>query len=95
MFEIGVDLKPLKDLIISAQGGVYQNTEYKGKSYSGTRDLVPNYLSPGTMVNGSGNTQNIMNMDWNSNMWLNYTTTANYSHKKRYSRFNIFTRKLI
>nr|WP_286833507.1 SusC/RagA family TonB-linked outer membrane protein [Proteiniphilum sp. UBA5280] len=81
MFEIGVDLKPLKDLIISAQG-VYQNTEYKGKSYSGTRDLVPNYLSPGTMVNGSGNTQNIMNMDWNSNMWLNYTTTANYSHKK-------------
>lgn len=77
MYEIGLDLKPIKDLIISAQG-VYQNTEYKGKSYTGTRDLVPNFLVPGTMVNGSGNSQNIMNMDWNSNTWLSSTLTANY-----------------
>jgi len=77
MYEIGLDLKPIKDLIISAQG-VYQNTECKGKSYTGTRDLVANFLVPGTMVNGSGNTQNIMNMDWNSNMWLSSTLTANY-----------------
>ncbi len=78
MYELGLDLKPIKNLIISTKG-IYQNTEYKNKQYNGTRDLVPNFLVPGTMVNGSGNTQNTMNMDWNSSVWISHTFTVNYN----------------
>ena len=42
MYELGFDLKPLKDLVITGQG-TYKSYEYKNKAYVSLKDDVPKF----------------------------------------------------
>ena len=81
MYELGFDLKPLKDLVITGQG-TYKSYEYKNKAYVSLKDDVPSFLNPGTVIGGTGNTTNSMEVNWKKHSFLTYTGMANYSLTK-------------
>lgn len=76
MYDLGFDIKPLKGLTISGQG-TYTGTEYKSKSYTALQNNAINYFS-GDEIQGTGNTVNKMDMNWQSSSTLLYTSTAKY-----------------
>ena len=87
MYDLAFDLKPLKGLVITGQG-VYKLMESKSKNYNALVDDVPSFLKPGTTIKGTGNTLNSMSMSWESDSWLTYTGTANYSWTNQVHSFS-------
>lgn len=81
MYELAFDLKPIKGLVITGQG-TYKSFEYKNKAYNSLKDDVPSFLNPGTVIGGTGNTINSMEVNWKKNNFLTYTGTANYNWTK-------------
>lgn len=77
MYELAFDIKPISELKITGQG-VYKAMENKNKNFNSTNPDVPSFLNPGTVITGTGNTLNSMNMDWSSDSWLTYSGTINY-----------------
>lgn len=63
MYELAFDLKPIKGLVITGQG-TYKSYEYKNKAYTSLKDDVPSFLNPGTVIGGTGNTVNSMEVNW-------------------------------
>lgn len=82
LLDLGFDIKPIKGLIISGQG-VYTAYEYKNKSYSGLQDNVKDFFT-GDELSGTGNTKNMMSMDWGSsnNILLSGTVRYEWSNDK-------------
>jgi TonB-linked SusC/RagA family outer membrane protein len=78
MYELAFDLKPVKGLVITGQG-TYKSFEYKNKAYTSLKDDVPSFLNPGTVIGGTGNTINSMEINWRTHNFLTYTGTANYT----------------
>ena len=81
MYELGFDIKPIKNLIITGQG-TYKTFSDKNKVYTGLTPDVPNFLIPGSVIGNTGNKKNSMSVKWNSNEFLTYTGTANYNWSK-------------
>lgn len=79
-YDMGVDIKPLKGLLVSGSV-VYKRYENKGKNYTSLKNEINNYLT-GDLIAGSGNTTNLMTMDWSSTSTLIYTATAKYDWTK-------------
>lgn len=88
MYELAFDLKPVKGLVITGQA-TYKSYSYKNKYYNSLKDDVPSFLNPGTVIGGTGNTINSMEVNWQSNNFLTYTGTANYSWTKGIHSFSV------
>ena len=81
MYELAFDLKPIKGLVITGQG-TYKSYEYKNKAYTSLKDDVPSFLNLGTVIGGTGNTVNSMEVNWKKHNFLTYTGTASYNWTK-------------
>lgn len=77
MYNLGLDIKPIKDLVISGDAS-YRRSESKSKSYTGLQDDV-NYFETGNPILGTGNAVNQMSMSWGSSSTLLMTATGSYS----------------
>lgn len=86
MFELGLDIKPIKGLVITGQGS-YSKTSNKGKSFSATKPDVPSFLKEGTFITGTGNTINSMDVSRGENTFLTFTGTADYIWENVNHRF--------
>lgn len=75
MYDLGVDIKPVKGLVISGQGS-FKGYEYKGKSYSALQDNVKD--KNGNEIGGTGTYTNSMSMGWQSTTQMLYTGTVKY-----------------
>lgn len=77
MYDLGFDLKPIKDLVISGQLD-YKRYEYKSKSYSAEYPAVTHFET-GKEIPGTRNSDpNSMSMYWISDSNLMTTLTARY-----------------
>ena len=79
MYDVGLDIKPIEDLVIKGQGS-YKRAETKSKSYTGLQDQVNNFET-GNPIPGTGNAVNQMSMTWGSSSTLLMTLTAAYNKK--------------
>ena len=78
LYEAALEITPIKNLKIIGQGA-YKNYDYKNKNFSATRDEVPSYLDPGTMMANSGRTTNLMTMSWGGSSQQTYSAIATYN----------------
>lgn len=77
LYNVGFDLKPIKDLVISGQLD-YKRYEYKNKGYTAKHEGVKDFRT-GQEIAGTASTEpNSMSMDWSSNSNLMTTLTAKY-----------------
>lgn len=77
MYDLGFDLKPVKNLVISGQLD-YKRYEYKSKSYSAEYPAIKHFET-GKEIPGTGSSNpNAMTMQWVSNSNLMTTLTAKY-----------------
>ena len=80
MYDLGFDLKPIENLVISGQLD-YKRYEYKSKSYSAEYPEVVHFET-GKEIPGTGNSSpNSMSMYWISNSNMMTTLTAKYDLK--------------
>ena len=77
MYELGIDIKPIQDLVITGQGS-YRRGESKSKSYTALQDNV-NLFTTGNPILGTGNAVNQMSMGWGSTSNLLMTLTGAYN----------------
>lgn len=77
MYDVGFDLKPVKNLVISGQLD-YKRYEYKTKNYTANHPAI-NHFETGEPIPGTESTNpNAMSMHWISNSTLLTTLTAKY-----------------
>lgn len=77
MYDLGFDIKPIKDLVISGQMN-YKRYEYKTKNYTATHSAI-NHFETGNPIPGTESTSpNSMSMHWISNSTMLTTLTAKY-----------------
>lgn len=77
MYDLGFDIKPIKDLVISGQMN-YKRYEYKSKNYTATHSAI-NHFETGNPIPGTESTSpNSMSMHWISNSTMLTTLTAKY-----------------
>lgn len=88
MYELAFDLKPVKGLVVTGQA-TYKSYSYKNKNYNSLKDDIPSFLNPGSVIGGTGKTINSMEVNWQSNNFLTYTGTANYSWTKGIHSFSV------
>ena len=77
MYDLGFDIKPIKNLVISGQMN-YKRYEYKTKNYTATHSAI-NHFETGNPIPGTESTSpNSMSMHWISNSTMLTTLTAKY-----------------
>lgn len=76
VYNLGFDFKPIEGLKISGQG-IMNRTEYKSKGYTALQDEINNFES-GAAIPGTGVYTNQMNMNWTSNLRMQYLGTVEY-----------------
>ncbi len=86
MYDLGLDIKPIDDLVISGQAS-YRSSESKSKSYTGLQDNV-NFFKTGNPILGTGNAVNQMNMVWGSSSTMLMTLTGAYTKNFDKHNFN-------
>lgn len=87
MYDLGFDIKPVKGLVLSGQA-VYKRYEYKGKSYTALQENAKTF-DTGTEIQGTGNTTNSMEMNWQTTSRMMYTATAKYDWSNDKHAFGI------
>lgn len=87
MLDFGVDLKPVKGLVIKGTGA-YTSSKVRGKTYDALQDEVRNFPER-EPITGTGTYINSMNMSWTSQTRMLYTTTANYDWKNDKHSVNV------
>ena len=76
MFDLGLDLRPVKGLVLSTQF-VYRLKEYKNKYYTALQDEIRTFEDQ-VDIPGTGTYQNSMSVDWQRMNYYMSTTTAKY-----------------
>lgn len=77
MYDLGFDLKPIKNLVISGQVD-YKRYEYKNKGYSAEHPAIKHFETGKEIPGTSNSSPNSMDMNWISSNNLMSTFTAKY-----------------